>query len=112
MPSQPNAAAPTPSEAKVFEAASRFYAALLGAGRVNETNQPGIMRYCIRAAIQLVQETSRTLAEEREPVRQTPTDDLDLEVELEELAKAEGTAYRARPTQGSGGRQGSPPGSL
>ena len=90
------------SDARVFEAATRFFAALLGAGRVNETNQPGIVRYCIRAAQQLVEETDRALRPQPEP--QAAASDLDLDLELEELAKPEGTAYRAP----AGGRQTPP----
>ncbi|HEX5065909.1 MAG TPA: hypothetical protein VFY49_07335 [Myxococcota bacterium] len=91
------------ADARVFEAASRFFAALLGAGRINETNQPGILRYCIRAAQQLVEETDRALRPQPEP--QASAGDLDLDMELEELAekKPEGTAYRAAPA-------GRPPG--
>src|SRR5512139_706066 len=88
------------SDARVFEAASRFFAALLGAGRVNETNQPGIVRYCVRAAEQLVREADGAAQPVQAAAAQGAADDLDLELELEELAKGEGTAYR-RPPQGS-----------
>ena len=90
-----------PAEARVFEAASRFFAALLGAGRVNETNQPGILRYCVRAAQQLVQEADQAVQAALQPVRQAAADDLDLDLELEELGKPDPTAYRARPAQGT-----------
>lgn len=92
-----------PADARVFEAATRFFAALLGAGRINETNQPGIMRYCIRAAQQLVEETDRALRPA--PAPQAAAGDLDLDMELDDLGenKPEGTAYRATPA-------GRPPG--
>jgi hypothetical protein len=111
VPERSNAQA---SDARVFEAASRFFAALLGAGRVNETNQPGIIRYCIRAAQLLVQEADQAVQAAREPAPPVGAGDLDLELELEELAKGEGTAYRSRPPQRppAGGRQGAPPSSL
>ena len=110
VPDRPGAQRP---DARVFEAASRFFAALLGAGRVNETNQPGIVRYCVRTAEQLVQEVDRAMQPAQAPSAAGAADELDLELELEELAKGEGTAYR-RPPQGSpaGGRQGTPPSSL
>lgn len=90
------------ADARVFEAATHLFAALLGAGRINETNQPGIIRYCIRAAQQLVEETERALRPAPEP--QAAAGDLDLDMELEELAKPEGTAYRAAPAQRPPGR--------
>ena len=72
MPSRSNVAALSlqPSEAHVFEAASRFYAALLGAGRINDTNAPGIMRYCLRAAMQLAVEAEKMIQSEEEIVGQ------------------------------------------
>lgn len=94
-------------DARIFEAASRFFAALLGAGRISETNQPGILRYCIRAAQQLVEETDRAQQVASQQAAAPPASqqaaappaagDLDLDLELEELAKPEGTAYRSRP---------------
>jgi len=84
-------------DARIFEAASRFFAALLGAGRINETNQPGTLRYCIRAAQQLVAELDGAQAASQQAAAQPAADDLDLDLELEELAKPEGTAYRAQP---------------
>lgn len=105
-----------PSEAQVFEAAKCFFAALLGAGRVSETNQPGIMRYCVRAAQQLVAETASTMRPQAQPQAQpqpsqADAGDLDLAMELEELAKPEGTAYRsAKPAAPPGGRQSPPSG--
>lgn len=94
-----------PSEGRVFEAASRFFAALLGAGRVNETNQPGIMRYCIRAAVQLALETDRTVQAEQEPTGQGKRDDdLDLELELDALAESDGTSYRSGAAQAAPAR--------
>jgi hypothetical protein len=109
----PDRASAQHSDARVFEAASRFFAALLGAGRVNETNQAGIIRYCVRAAEQLVREAEGAAQAAQAPSLQGSADDLDLELELEELAKGEGTAYRRAP-QGSpaGGRQGTPSSSL
>jgi hypothetical protein len=101
---------PKDSDGRVFAAASQFFAALLGAGRVNETNQAGIVRYCVRAALQLAHEADQALAPQPEPQRAAAElEELDLEQELEELAKPEGTAYRTRP-QGppAGGRQGAP----
>lgn len=94
------------ADARVFEAASRFFAALLGAGRVNETNQPGIVRYCLRAAQQLVEETDRALRPA--PAPQAAAGDLDLELELDDLGenKPEGTAYRAAPARPPSGRPG------
>ena len=59
-----------PSEASVFEAASRMYAALLGAGRVNDTNAQGIMRYCLRSALQLAVEAEKMIQSEEEIVGQ------------------------------------------
>lgn len=91
-----------PADARVFEAATHFFAALLGAGRVNETNQPGILRYCVRAAQQLVEEADRALRPAPEP--QLQTGDLDLDLELDELAKPEGTAYRSAPPRPGPGR--------
>jgi hypothetical protein len=109
MPSQSTAPL-QPSEAQVFEAAKCFFAALLGAGRVSETNQPGIMRYCVRAAQQLVAETASAMRPQPQP-SQTDAGDLDLDMELEELAKPEGTAYRsAKPAAPPGGRQSPPSG--
>jgi hypothetical protein len=95
------------TDARIFEAASRFFAALLGAGRINETNQPGILRYCVRVAQQLVNELDGAQAVSQPSA--APAGDLDLDLELEELAKPEGTAYRsaspppARPAPPSGG---------
>jgi hypothetical protein len=68
MPTRSNVAALAlqPSEATVFEAASRFYAALLGAGRINESNQAGIMRYCLRSAMQLAVEAEKMIQSEEE----------------------------------------------
>jgi hypothetical protein len=83
------------ADARVFEAACRFFAALLGAGRINETNQPGIMRYCVRAAQQLISELDGAQAASQQAAAQPGADDLDLDLELEELAKPEGTAYRS-----------------
>lgn len=101
------------ADARVFDAASRFFAALLGAGRVNETNLPGILRYCVRTAEQLVHEVDGTAQPAQPPIAQGGADDLDLEVELEELAKGEGTEYRRTPQRPpAGGRQGAPPSSL
>lgn len=90
------------ADARVFEAATHFFAALMGAGRINETNQPGIIRYCIRAAQQLVEETDRAMRPAPEP--QAAAADLDLDMELEELAenKPEGTAYRTAPQRPPG----------
>ena len=94
-----------PADARIFEAATHFFAALLGAGRINETNQPGILRYCVRAAQQLVEEADRALRPA--PAPQAAAGDLDLELELDELGenKPEGTAYRsAAPQRPPGGR--------
>ena len=109
MQSRPNPSA----DARVFEAATRFFAALLGAGRVSETNQPGILRYCIRAAQQLVAELDGPQAPSPQPVVQSAAAaDLDLDLELEELAKPEGTAYRsAQPASPPPGRP-TPPGGV
>lgn len=89
-------------DARVFEAATQLFAALMGAGRINETNQPGIIRYCVRAAQQLVEETDRALRPE--PAPQAAAGDLDLDLELDEIAekKPEGTAYRAAPPRPPG----------
>jgi hypothetical protein len=109
MPSQSTAPL-QPAEAQVFEAAKCFFAALLGAGRINETNQTGILRYCVRAAQQLVAETAGAMRPQPGP-SQSDAGDLDLEMELEELAKPEGTAYRsANPAAPPGGRQSPPSG--
>jgi hypothetical protein len=92
-----------PKDERVFNAATHLFAALLGAGRVNETNQAGIVRYVVRSAMQLAKEADQAQAPQPEP-QAAGGDDLDLDMELEELAKPEGTAYRAtRP--GPGGRQ-------
>jgi hypothetical protein len=90
------------ADARVFEAATHFFAALLGAGRINDTNQPGILRYCIRAAQQLVEETDRALRPAAAP--QASESDLDLDMELDALEdkKPEGTAYRATPQRPPG----------
>lgn len=84
-------------DSRVFTAATHLFAALLGAGRVNETNQPGIVRYVVRAAMQLAKEADQAQAPQPEPQVAGGGDDLDLDMELEELAKPEGTAYRTRP---------------
>ena len=94
------------AESRIYAGATRLFAALLGAGRVNETNLPGILRYCVRAAVQLSQECEQALAPQ--PEAKSSADDLDLDLELEELAKPEGTAYRAPARPPAGGRQGSP----
>lgn len=93
------------AESRIYTGASRLFAALLGAGRVNETNMPGIVRYCVRAAIQLSQECDQALQPQPEP---KASDDLDLDLELDELAKPEGTAYRRPAGPPAGGRQGTP----
>ena len=92
------------ADARVFEAATHFFAALLGAGRINETNQPGIVRYCVRAAQMLVEESDR--AQRPQPAPQAAAGDLDLDLELDDLGenKPEGTAYRSAPP-----RPGRPP---
>lgn len=94
------------ADARVFEAATHLFAALVGAGRVNETNQPGILRYCVRTAQQLVEETDRALRPA--PAPQAAAGDLDPELEIEVLdeKKPEGTAYRAAPPQRPPGRPG------
>jgi hypothetical protein len=91
------------ADARVFEAATHLFAALMGAGRINDTNQPGIIRYCVRAAQQLVEETDRAMRPAPEP--QAAAGGLDLDLELDDLTekKPEGTAYRAAPA-------GRPPG--
>lgn len=98
MPDRSNAET---EDARICEVASRLFAALLSAGRVNETNQPGIIRYCVRSAQQLVQEADDAARAAREPVRSAADAlaslDLDLELEVEEPAKPEGTAYRSGP---------------
>lgn len=92
------------AESRIYAGATRLFAALLGAGRVNETNLPGILRYCVRAAMQLSQECEQALQPQPEP---KASDDLDLDLELDELAaKPEGTAYRAPARPPAGGRQG------
>jgi hypothetical protein len=104
--SRPNQGA----DARVFEASCRFFAALLGAGRVSETNQPGILRYCVRVAQQLVAELDGVQAASQQPAAQA-AGDLDLDLELEELAKPEGTAYRsAQPASPPPGRPAPPSG--
>ena len=109
MQSRPNQGA----DARVFEAACRFFAALLGAGRINETNQPGILRYCIRSAQQLVAELDGAQAAIQQVAAQPAADDLDLDLELEELAKPEGTAYRsAQPASPPPGRPAPPSGGV
>jgi hypothetical protein len=89
-------------DARVCEIASRFFAALLSAGRVNETNQPGIIRYCVRAAQQLVEEADAAGRAAREPAPSVADAlaslDLDLDLEVEEPRKPEGTAYRSGPS--------------
>jgi hypothetical protein len=98
------------ADARVFEAASRFFAALLGAGRINETNQPGILRYCVRVAQQLVAELDGAQAASQQAAAQPAAGDLDLDLELEELAKPEGTAYRsAQPVSPPPGGRPAPP---
>jgi len=97
------------ADARIFEAACRFFAALLGAGRINETNQPGILRYCVRTAQQLVNELDGAQTASQQVAAQPAADDLDLE--LEELAKPEGTAYRsAQPASPPPGRPAPPSG--
>lgn len=107
MQSRPN------QDARVFEAASRFFAALLGAGRINETNQPGILRYCVRVAQQLVAELDGAQVASQQAAGQPAAEDLDLDLELEELAKPEGTAYRsAQPASPPPGRPTPPAGGV
>jgi hypothetical protein len=88
-------------EAGLIEVASRLFAALLTAGRVNETNQPGIIRYCVRAAQQLIEEADAVVQTAREPVKSAADAlaslDLDLDLEVEEPPKPEGTSYRSGP---------------
>src|SRR5215831_14264591 len=104
--SRPNQGA----DARIFEAASRFFAALLGAGRINETNQPGILRYCVRVAQQLVEELDGAQAASQQVAAPPAAGDLDLDLELEELAKPEGTAYRsAQPMSPPPGARPAPP---
>ena len=94
-----------PKDERVFNAATHLFAALLGAGRVNETNQAGIVRYVVRSAMQLAKEADQAQAPQPEPQVGGGGDDLDLDMELEELAKPEGTAYRATRPPPGGGRQ-------
>jgi hypothetical protein len=98
VPDRSNAQA---QDGRVCEVASRLFAALLTAGRVNETNQPGIIRYCVRAAQQLVQEADEAVQAAGEPAQSVADAlaslDLDLDIEVEEPAKPEGTAYRSGP---------------
>ena len=109
MQSRPNQGA----DERVFEAASRFFAALLCAGRINETNQPGILRYCVRVAQQLVAELDGAQAASQQAAAQPTAGDLDLDLELEELAKPEGTAYRsAQPASPPPGRPAPPSGGV
>lgn len=108
VPNRPSAA----SEDRVFETASRFLAALLGAGRVNETNQAGVVRYCIRLAAQLVQEADRAGQPEPVPAAGAVLRDGegDLEIELDpdtQMEKElEAVAYRARAPQAGPPRKG------
>jgi hypothetical protein len=82
MPSRSNVAALAlqPSEAQIFEAASRFYAALLGAGRINDTNATGIMRYCLRAAMQLAVEAEKMIQSEEQASVQASAEPPELDV--------------------------------
>jgi hypothetical protein len=54
------------SEAVVVHAASRIFAALAAAGRVGEANQAEVIRYCVRAAIDLALEADRVLESDAE----------------------------------------------
>jgi hypothetical protein len=96
-------------DARITEVASRFFAALLAAGRVNETNQPGIIRYCVRAAQHLVQEADEAIHAARQPAQSVADAlaslDLDLDLEVEEPAKPEGTAYRTTGPAPAAGRK-------
>jgi hypothetical protein len=55
-----------PSELAVYTAASRFFAALLGAGRVSDENQAAVMRYCIESALRMALETDRLVQSDGE----------------------------------------------
>jgi hypothetical protein len=108
MPARSSVAALSlqPSEAQVFEAASRFYAALLGAGRINESNQQGIMRYCLRSALQLATEAEKMIQGEEQatgPAIGSEPPELDV-LDVDEVVQAP-PPQRPRPPSGNPGRQ-------
>jgi hypothetical protein len=55
-----------PSEVAVYTAASRFFAALLGAGRVTKENEAQVMRYCIETALCMARTTDRLIQSDGE----------------------------------------------
>lgn len=57
-----------PSEAAVFAAASRFFAAYIAAGQVTQDSEAATMEYCIRSAIKMALRVDRLLQSDGESV--------------------------------------------
>ena len=68
MSTEPIALKLQSSEAAVFAAASRFYAAYIAAGQVTQDSEATTMEYCIHSAIKMALRVDRLLQSDDESV--------------------------------------------
>jgi hypothetical protein len=68
MSTEPIALKLQSSEAAVFAAASRFYAAYIAAGQVTQDSEEATMEYCIHSAIKMALRVDRLVQSDDESV--------------------------------------------